>query len=129
MNTAIFKAYDIRGRYPEELDEDSARIIGKALARYWRRGTVLVAHDARLSSPMLYAAVIEGLATNPAITVEKIDLATTPMFYFLAHERAAAGGIMVTASHNPKEYNGFKIVGAKTETMSGTAVAELVASL
>lgn len=126
MNKEIFKAYDIRGRYPKELNEETASAIGSALAKYWKRGKVVVAHDARLSSPALYAAVIEGLMKNPEIQIEKTDLSTTPMFYFLVNEFKAAGGVMVTASHNPKEFNGLKIVGPGAEVISGTDVWSLL---
>ena len=126
MNTSIFKAYDIRGRYPKELNEETATQVGEALGRHWKKGLVVVAHDARLSSSVLYAAVIEGLTANPALEIRKVDLATTPMFYFLVNDENATGGVMVTASHNPKEYNGLKIVGAKAEVMSGKEVLQLL---
>ncbi len=126
MNQNIFKAYDVRGRYPGEINEAAAEEIARRLARHWKRGTIVVAHDARRSSPALYAAAIEGLRGQSGITVEHVGIATTPMFYFLVNELGAAGGIMITASHNPKEYNGLKIVGPRGEVISGEDVRELL---
>ncbi len=122
----IFKAYDIRGRYPDELNEETALTIAAALGRHFKSGKIVVAYDTRLSSPQLYAAAIEGLMTNPDLEIEKIDLATTPMFYFLANQLKAVGGIMITASHNPKEYNGLKVVGYGGLVMSGKEIYGLL---
>ncbi len=122
MNQSIFKAYDVRGRYPNELNDDAAFEIGVALGKHWGQGLVLVAHDARLSSPALYEAVKNGLSKNSELQIERIGLATSPMFYYLANRLKAVGGIMITASHNPKEYNGLKVVGSKAEVMSGEEI-------
>jgi len=120
MSPSIFKAYDIRGRYPQELDEVVAEQIAAVLACYFRQGRVIVARDARLSSPALYRAVLRGLVKhNDRLVIHRVGLATTPMFYFLTRRLKAAGGIMITASHNPKEYNGLKVMGLKGKLISG----------
>lgn len=126
MDKTIFKAYDIRGRYPKELDEETARAVGQSMGKHWKRGKIVVAHDARTSSPTLYAAVIEGLLENSNLEIEKVNLSTTPMFYFLVNDSKAVGGVMVTASHNPKEFNGLKIVGPRAELISGKDVLALM---
>ncbi|MDO8515687.1 MAG: hypothetical protein Q7S28_00355, partial [bacterium] len=87
---------------------------------------VLVARDARLSSPALYSAVLSGLARVPGIKPIEAGMATTPMAYFLVCSLGADGGIMVTASHNPKEYNGLKIMGPMAFPISGTDVLKMV---
>lgn len=119
MDTGIFKAYDIRGVYPSQINEREVAKISQALAYFFKKGKVLVAYDARLSSPRLAAAVIKGLAANKKIKPVQVGFASTPMFYFLVNRLKAAGGIMVTASHNPKEWNGLKVVGKKAKMISG----------
>jgi len=112
MTTSIFKAYDVRGRYPSELDESTAFAIGVAFGEtlHTRSGShAIVGRDARLSSPELARAVSEGIRSC-GIRVSDIGLCTTPMVYFAVNALAASGGAMVTASHNPPEYNGFKFV-------------------
>lgn len=130
INPSIFKAYDIRGKYPDEINEDSVAEIARFLAGHFGKGKVVVAHDARLSSPLLYKTVLKTLVTNNSklITVP-VGIATTPMFYFLVNQLKAAGGIMITASHNPKEYNGLKVVGSKAEPMSGKEIYGLYKKL
>ena len=125
MKDTIFKANDIRGKYPDELNEEAAGQIAAVLAKHWSSGKVVVAHDARLSSPALYNAVIHKLKTYN-LNLITVGLSTTPMFYFLVNELKAAGGVMITASHNPKEYNGFKIVGSRAEVISGKEIWELI---
>lgn len=112
--SGIFKAYDVRGIYPSELDEEKARQIGLAFQFVLDESdrvlgnTVVVSRDMRESSPALAQALIEGL-TASGLDVEDIGLATTPMNYFAVGAHGAAGGIQVTASHNPAQYNGFKL--------------------
>ena len=101
----LFKAYDIRGRYPMEISEDFARKLGKALALYFANEDIIVGRDARLGSEKLAKAVIEGVTDLGSNAVD-IGLCSTPMAYFAAQEHPC---VMITASHNPKEYNGFKI--------------------
>lgn len=112
MNYDIFKAYDVRGIYPSELDEADAYRIGRgfALSELLKRGKpVVVGRDMRTSSDSLAEAVSSGLVAE-GYSVVDIGLCTTPMLYFAVNALDAAGGVMVTASHNPGEYNGFKFV-------------------
>lgn len=108
---AIFKAYDIRGIVPSTLNEDVARGLGRAFGTAVRaegQTTVAVGRDGRLSGPALSAALIEGLV-DAGITVIDVGRVTTPMLYFAA-STLCSSGIQVTGSHNPKDYNGFKMV-------------------
>lgn len=108
----IFKAYDIRGIYPEELNESAAYRIGWGYARsgiVHRRGLIVLGRDMRESSDALLGAFAAG-AGRDGLALIDIGLCTTPMFYFAVNELQAAGGAMITASHNPGTYNGFKLV-------------------
>lgn len=126
MNQEIFKLYDIRGRYPGEINGKSVREIAGRLTRILGR-KIVVARDARLSSPALYRAAIVGLKQQaPSIKIIEAGLATTPMFYFLVNRLKASGGLMVTASHNPKDYNGLKVVGPKAKPISGRDILRLI---
>lgn len=112
MDTSIFKAYDIRGVYPTQLDENAAYRIGIGLSKsgILTGGKLLVVgRDMRKSSDTLFEAFASGACDNGYDVVD-IGLSTTPMLYFAVNELEAAGGAMITASHNPGEYNGFKIV-------------------
>lgn len=107
----IFKAYDIRGIYGKEITEETAEIIGKALGTYFFQNKVhkiAVGQDNRVSSPSLAQALIKGIA---ATGTHLVDMGTviTPMIYFSWHHLGLDGSVMVTASHNPPEYNGFKV--------------------
>ena len=108
---AIFKAYDIRGIYPRELNEEIAYAIARAFVLFLdkRNPVIAVGRDMRISSPQLADAVIRGLLYQGAQIIN-IGLAATPTFYFEVARNKHAGGIMITASHNPKEYNGLKMV-------------------
>jgi len=108
--TRIFKAYDVRGVYPEELNEDIARRIGWAFAEFTRSPALVVGRDCRVSSPSLAAAFTEG-AADRGVDVVDIGLATTDMLYF-ASGRLDMPGAMFTASHNPPRYNGIKLCRA-----------------
>ena len=111
FNASIFKAYDIRGVVPSTLDESVAEALGKAFgsaARAAGEKSVAVGRDGRLSGPALAAALIRGLVAT-GIEVIDIGAVTTPMLYFAANTLAHSG-IQVTGSHNPKDYNGFKMV-------------------
>lgn len=109
---SIFKAYDIRGLSPGEITEEIAFRVGQAIVAETGATTVVVGCDMRETSPALEAAVVAGVRSQGAATV-RIGLTTTPMFYFAVASRDAThAGIMVTASHNPSEYNGFKAVRA-----------------
>ncbi|HUR27850.1 MAG TPA: phosphomannomutase/phosphoglucomutase [Planctomycetota bacterium] len=104
----IFKAYDIRGLVPKELDAALARKIGNGFARLLKAKRLLVGRDMRTHSPELAAAVIEGMRDAGADVVD-IGLASTPMTYFAIGSQDVDGGLCVTASHNPGEYNGMKL--------------------
>lgn len=109
MSLPAFKAYDIRGRVPDELNEDLARRIGVALAGQLQSGPVVVGHDVRLASPSLQAALSAGLRASGREVID-IGLCGTEEVYFQTDHLQAAGGVMVTASHNPMDYNGMKLV-------------------
>jgi phosphomannomutase len=109
LNPKVFKAYDVRGIYPTELDEDGARAIGRAYVEQFEPGQIAVGRDMRVSSPSMTAAVMEGAASAGADVLD-LGLVGTEMVYFAVGELSLDGGIMVTASHNPKEYTGMKIV-------------------
>ncbi|MBN2450248.1 MAG: phosphomannomutase [Lentisphaeria bacterium] len=116
---SCFKAYDIRGRVPDELDEELAEAIGRAYAAETQpRGPVAVGYDIRLSSTALAAALIRGL-NGAGIDTCDIGLCGTEMVYFAAAQPGLGGGIMVTASHNPAEYNGMKFVRGSAVPISG----------
>lgn len=121
VDRSIFKTYDIRGRYPRELNEAAAEAIGRRIAEaVFPRGRIVVAHDARTSSPVLYRALTKGLlASGGEGRLVRVGFASTPMLYFLVSRLESAGGVMVTASHNPKEWNGFKVVGKGANIISG----------
>jgi len=110
MNQSTFRAYDIRGIYPDELNEEIAGRIAGATAKFLNAKKLVMGEDARTSSPALRKAVLEG-ATKAGCDVYYIGQCTTPLFYFSVNNLGADGGIMVTASHNPPQYNGLKIVG------------------
>jgi phosphomannomutase len=109
LDPRIFKAYDIRGIYPDELDEAGAYAIGRAYVDEFEPRAIAIGRDMRVSSPAMADAVIRGAADSGAEVVD-IGLVGTEMVYFAVGELALEGGIMVTASHNPKEYTGMKIV-------------------
>jgi phosphomannomutase len=127
---AIFKAYDVRGLYPEELDEALARRIGNAFAHFTGAGQVIVGHDMRPSSIPLTAAFIEG-ATLAGADVTDIGLCSTDVVYFAAGKLDAPGA-MFTASHNPAQYNGIKLCRAGAapvgEQTGLTQIKEMVAA-
>ena len=104
----IFKAYDIRGITPDDLDAEIAQRIGRAAARFIGAATLAVGRDARRTSPELFEALVRGI-NDEGVDVIDLGLVSTPMVYYAVESLAAGGGIMVTASHNPAQYNGFKI--------------------
>jgi phosphomannomutase/phosphomannomutase/phosphoglucomutase len=113
-----FKAYDIRGRIPDELNEDIAFRIGSAYAEVVHPKRVVVGHDVRLSSRGLCDALCAGL-TSSGVDVLDIGLCGTEQIYFATSHLGVDGGIMVTASHNPRDYNGMKLVRAQSRPISG----------
>ncbi len=104
-----FKAYDIRGKVPEELNTDLAYKIGLVYAKFLNAKKIVIGHDIRKSSEELSAALAKGLNENGADVID-IGLCGTEMIYYSTSALDADGGIMITASHNPKEYNGMKFV-------------------
>ena len=115
---ACFKAYDIRGRVPGELDADLAYRIGLSTARFLESGTVAVGRDCRLSSASLASALSRGL-TDAGADVLDIGQCGTEMVYHATFARRLAGGVMVTASHNPMDHNGMKLVRDGARPISG----------
>lgn len=113
-----FKAYDIRGRVPDELNEDIAYRLGRAFARTVEKGQVVVGYDIRRDSPSFARAVARGLNDEGRDVID-IGLGGTEESYFQTFHRGAAGGIMVTASHNPIDYNGMKLVREGARPISG----------
>lgn len=109
MMTGIFKAYDVRGKYPAEINEDWAFRIGSAFGKFIEGKNIVIGMDARDSSPSIKDAVIKGLCKE-GIKVTDIGLCSTPMLYFAMIEWKMEGGIMISASHNPPEFNGIKMV-------------------
>jgi len=109
LDPKVFKAYDVRGLYGKELDEEGAYAIGHAYVQEFRPSRIAVGHDMRVSSPSMAKAVIEG-ASDAGADVVELGLAGTEMVYFAVGSLELGGGIAVTASHNPKEYTGLKIV-------------------
>lgn len=111
--SSIFKECDIRGIYPEEINENLARKIGKAFAFFFEpQSVIVVGGDVRLSTPPLKKALIEGLVVG-GLKVIDVGIVPTPLFYFIVETTAASGGLMVTASHNPPQYNGIKLAFGK----------------
>jgi phosphomannomutase len=119
VNPGIFKAYDIRGIYPTELNEDVAYLIGRAFASFLSAETVIVGRDMRTSGPTIFDAVTRGLMDQGADVIN-IGMVSTDQYYF-ACTRLGHPGMMVTASHNPKQYNGFKMVKKMPQLLSGDA--------
>jgi phosphomannomutase/phosphoglucomutase len=130
LTPGIFKAYDIRGVLGKTLDAAIARQIGQAFgSTALARGekTVIIGRDGRLSGPDLSAALAEGLQAT-GVDVIDVGMVATPMLYFATHVLGAASGIMVTGSHNPPDYNGFKMVLAG-EAIYGDAIQQLHARI
>jgi phosphomannomutase len=120
LNPEIFKAYDIRGVYPDEVNEDAARAIGAAFVVYLKARRIAVGRDMRLSSPSLANAFIDGATSHGADVVDYGMIPTDTLYYAVARDRHD-GGVQITASHNPKQYNGMKLVRAEAFPLSGDA--------
>jgi phosphomannomutase len=122
---SIFKAYDIRGVYGQDLDEDTFYKIARAYAQFIQARRVVVARDCRTSGPSLFAAFSQGLV-DEGVDVIDIGLASTPMSYFANTHFKADGSVMITASHNTKEWNGCKLCRAGAVPISGaTGIKEI----
>jgi len=144
MNTNIFKAYDIRGKYPEEINTKVVQTVSRALAEFFsakgalpagrqgsasggKKGKVVLGHDVRFGSRELYRAAAQGLKrSNPKLKIVEAGLMTTPALYFLVNYFGASGGLMITASHSPKEINGLKVVGSGAAPIGGKDILRLL---
>ncbi len=127
----IFRANDIRGLYPSEINKEVAFKVGEALANIFADGIIVIAHDARRGAKILTEGLADGLKRGwkeqrKIHDIKIIGLATTPMFYFFVNRFKASGGVMVTASHNPPEYNGFKIVKEDAVVLSPSIIRDVV---
>jgi len=120
INPDIFKAYDVRGVYPGEVNEEAARGIGAAFVAYLNAKRIAVGRDMRLSSPAIASAFIDGAASQGADIVD-YGMIPTDMLYFAVARDGHDGGVQVTASHNPKQYNGMKMVRQEAFPLSGEA--------
>jgi phosphomannomutase len=118
INPAIFKAYDVRGVYPQEVNEDAARLIGRGFVAYLNAKRIAVSRDMRLSSPSITAAFIDGARGQGADVVD-YGMMGTDMLYFAVARDGHDGGVQITASHNPKQYNGIKMVRREAFPLSG----------
>jgi phosphomannomutase len=119
-NPGIFKAYDVRGLYPSELNEEVAREIGRAFVAYLGATRIAVGRDMRVSAPSIAAAFIEGVRAQGADVVD-YGMIATDMLYFAVARDGHDGGAEITASHNPKDYIGIKLVRAQAFPLSGEA--------
>tara|TARA_B100000767_G_scaffold271820_1_gene298232 strand:- start:3013 stop:4359 length:1347 start_codon:yes stop_codon:yes gene_type:complete len=118
LNYDCFKAYDIRGRVPDQLNEDIAYRIGRAFAQYLNAKRICLGHDIRLTSPALAEAVARGI-NDAGAEVLDIGMSGTEEIYFATFNNDVDGGIVVTASHNPIDYNGMKLVKRGSQPISG----------
>ncbi len=122
----VFREYDLRGIYPSEIDASVAYTIGRSFGTYIKKmgeNKTIIGHDNRLSSPELSTFLLQGLLDS-GMDVVNLGLVTTPMYYFGKKKFKFNTGIMVTASHNPKEYNGFKISFSKIGNAYGKAITD-----
>ncbi len=122
---SIFKAYDVRGVYPSEINEDIIYKIGRAYVIKFKPKKITIGRDMRLSSPKLFEALVKGV-TDQGCNVVDVGLVTTPMMYFSVWNYKYEGGLMVSASHNPPQYNGVKMVSRGGLPVSGeTGIYEI----
>ena len=115
---SIFKAYDIRGTYPDQIDDRIARRIGAAFAQFLGARRLVVGRDMRTMAPAIQDAVIDGILSQGCDVLD-IGLASTPMCYYAIGKLPCDGGLNVTASHNPQQYIGFKLCRAEARPLSG----------
>jgi phosphomannomutase len=118
INPSIFKAYDIRGLYPQEVNEEAAHLIGQGFVAYLGAKRIAVSRDMRLSSPSMAGAFIDGARLQGADVVD-YGMMGTDMLYFAVARDGHDGGAQITASHNPKQYNGIKMVRKEAFPLSG----------
>lgn len=129
INPNIFREYDLRGIYPTDIDEDIAYTLGKAFGSYIQQmneNKTIVGHDNRESGDSLYQCFLEGLKET-GVTIISLGLVTTPMYYYAKKKHGLNTGIMITASHNPREYNGFKISFSSVGNAYGKAIQDFYA--
>ena len=127
IESSIFREYDIRGTYPEQINESSIKSIAFAIAKRCKKdniSTLVVGRDGRISGPALLEAFCQGLIES-GINVDNIGLVTSPLLYFAAKKSKSKSGIMITGSHNPKNYNGIKMV-INDSPISGTEIYTLI---
>lgn len=123
----IFRNYDIRGRLPDELDAEKVKAIGRSYGTFLHRrkiGQAVIGHDCRLSGPEFHQAYIDGV-TSAGVDVIDIGMVMTQMVYFAQYYFQANGGTMITASHNPWNYNGFKMATAYSQTTLPHEIKEI----
>ena len=118
FDPSIFKAYDIRGTYPDQVNEEAARAIGAGFAAYLKARRIAIGRDMRLSSPALAAAFIDGVTSLGTDVVDYGMVPTDFLYYAVARDKHD-GGAQITASHNPKQYNGMKMVRQEAIPLSG----------
>ncbi len=128
IDESIFKAYDIRGVYPGQINEEAAYRIGRAFVSFRGCSNVVVGRDARQSSPVIHESLVKGITDQGADVID-IGLSTTPMFYFSIANYGHDSGIMITASHNPKDYNGLKLCREKAIPIGGETGMEEIKKL
>lgn len=129
INENIFRGYDIRGKYPNELDDDTAYTIGLGFASYIKslgKTTCVVGYDNRLSSPALHTALVTGLV-EAGVDVICLGECTTPMYYYACIKLGVYSGLMITASHNPKDDNGFKFAFGESGNCKGQEIQDFLA--
>ncbi|MBU0727667.1 phosphomannomutase/phosphoglucomutase [Patescibacteria group bacterium] len=130
VDSKIFRAYDIRGTYPEQLNVENAKLIGKAFGTYLRHKLdleapkVVVGMDCRIHGPELHEAFVNGLLST-GCNVTNIGLSPSPFLYFVNTEGKFDGGCNISASHNPKEYNGFKLVTRNAHAVFGDEIQKV----
>ena len=120
VNPDNFKAYDVRGLYPGEISETVARLIGRGFAAYLQTPTIGMSRDMRVSSPALSSAFIDGVLEQGTDVID-YGMMGTDMLYFAVVRDGLGGGAQITASHNPKQYNGVKMVRVGALPLSGDA--------
>ena len=118
LDPKVFKAYDVRGLYPSQLDEAGAYAVGRGYAEHFEPKAAAVGRDMRLSSPAMAESVARGIS-EAGVDVVDIGMVGTEMLYFAVGHLGLDGGIAVTASHNPKEYTGMKIVRRGAQPVGG----------
>ena len=119
FDPAIFKAYDIRGTYPNQINKETAYQFGRAFAAFLRPPATVAGRDMRLSSPELFEGLAAGLVDS-GVNVIDIGLCSTDSLYYAVGKWKAPAGVMITASHNPKEYNGLKTCRSEAVPLSET---------